>query len=87
MNVRKLKGIIAEKGLKIMDIAMQMKINESTLYRKLKVNGEAFTVREVHVLVGILSLSNGQASEIFLDTKSHICDYNIRGDKNATNNT
>lgn len=64
MNVQKLKGKIVEKGLNVEQLAGQIGVDRSTLYRKLEA-AEKFTVGEVHKIKDILILSKEEASDIF----------------------
>lgn len=65
MNANRLKSKIIEKGLNVAKTAELLNMNKSTLYRK--INGfEKFTVADAVQLKEILSLSNSEATEIFL---------------------
>ena len=49
VNVNKLKGKIVERGLNVERVAKSLKMNKSTLYRRLE-DGSQFTVGEVQAL-------------------------------------
>jgi ribosome-binding protein aMBF1 (putative translation factor) len=66
INVNKLKGKIVEKGLSVEQLAEQMQINKSTLYRKLASGGELFTIKEANMIAKILELDFKEVNDIFL---------------------
>lgn len=65
INVNKLKGKIVENGLKVGELALKIGIDRSTFYRKLKNQGDSFTVREVNLICKELKLTKDEAMEIF----------------------
>ena len=65
MNINKLKGKIVENGLTIDELAKSIGTTRSSLYRKLN-NSEKITIGEAVKIKGVLSLTNEEASEIFL---------------------
>lgn len=65
VNVNRFKAKVVENGLKMPDVASHLKIDTSTLYRKLSANGDTFTVREVKNLGAILKLSRKELMDIF----------------------
>ena len=65
MNIGKLKGKIAEKGLNVDVLAEKIGIHRSSLYRKLD-NAEKITIGEAMKMKDALDLSNAEAYEIFL---------------------
>ena len=66
-NINKLKGKIVEKGINVSDLAKALGINKSTLYRKLKNNGENISIREAVGMINELDLSAEEANEIFFN--------------------
>ena len=66
MNKNKLKGKIVEKGLNIERLAQLIKIERSTLYRKLNVTGR-ITIEEAQRIKKALELSDTEAIEIFFN--------------------
>ena len=71
MNISKLKGKIVEANTTQEAVSKALSIHKTTLYRKLKSDGNLFTIGEMHNLVEILSLSQQEAIDIFLNQKSH----------------
>jgi predicted transcriptional regulator len=65
ININKLKGKIVEKGLSMDKFAIALAIDYSTLYRKLKTNGDTFSVSEVNKIVDALELTADEAMDIF----------------------
>lgn len=56
-NKRKFKAVLVEKGLTLSDVAKHLKINESTLYRKVNENTE-FTRKEIQEICDLLKLDS-----------------------------
>lgn len=69
VNIELLKEKIAASGLNIKKVAEMIGIDESTFYRKLKANGETFTVKEVYAIIDILDIDKSAAGEIFFSQK------------------
>jgi len=67
MNINKLKGKIVEKGMNISQLAEKMRIDRSTLYRKLNNNGDTLTIKEANAIVEILGLDDKEATSIFFE--------------------
>ena len=61
-----LKGKIIEKGLTIKELAKEIGVNKSTLYRKFGDPG-TFSVGEVNKIVTELDLTPGDVVDIFFD--------------------
>ncbi len=72
MQTQLLKGKIVENGSTIESIAVDIGINRSTFYRKMKNKGNTFTVEEMNKIVSVLHLNEKEATEIFFDKKSSI---------------
>lgn len=66
VNVSKLMGKIREVGLTKEAIAKDLSMDRSTFYRKVKSDGLAFSIGEMHAMADILNLSKAEATEIFL---------------------
>ena len=64
MGYLKLKGYLAEKGIKHKDVAKLLGINESNFSRKINKNGEDFTKNQVILLCKTFNLD---ANKFFLD--------------------
>lgn len=60
-----LKKIMSDKGISVTELANYMGIDDSTLYRKLAQDGEAFTIKEANNIVKYLQISKRDASRIF----------------------
>ena len=69
MQIAKLNQAITEKGFSKEAIAAALKINQSTLYRKLNNNGDSFTVKEANAIKDFLSLTDEEAANIFFNEK------------------
>ena len=69
VNIELLKEKIAASGLNIKKVAEMIGIDESTFYRKLKANGETFTVKEVYAIIDFLDIDKSAAGEIFFSQK------------------
>lgn len=66
VRTNKLRAKIVEKGMTIEAVADRLKLNRSTLYRKLQdTSGKSFTVNEVRNLAQILDLSAADITAIF----------------------
>lgn len=65
MNVNKLKGKIAEKGLSVEKLAQQIGVDRSSLYRKLS-NAEKITIGEAMRMKDVLEMTPEEATLIFL---------------------
>lgn len=64
-NMKKLKLKLKEKGLSVEDVSKTMGINRATFYRKIKNDGETFTVGDIDKLSRILGLQVNEINEIF----------------------
>lgn len=65
VNVNKLKGKIVENEINIAMLANKIGVDKSTLYRKLNVDGESFTIKEADLIAKELSLTSIEATAIF----------------------
>ncbi|HIW33515.1 MAG TPA: helix-turn-helix domain-containing protein [Candidatus Paenibacillus intestinavium] len=70
----KLRAKIIEAGTTQEAVADQVGMNRTTFYRKVKSEGLSFTIGEIHKIANAINLTQDDAIEIFLDTKSHLCD-------------
>ena len=68
-DVMRLKGKMAERGIRQADLAKAVGIDRSTLNRRLK-TGEDFTIGEANKVVAFLHLPADEAMQIFLPTLS-----------------
>lgn len=65
MNVNKLKGLIVANGMNVEQLADEIGVERSSMYRKLN-NFEKITIGEANKIKKALKMSNDQAIEIFL---------------------
>lgn len=65
VNILKLKGRIAENDMTLEEFAEAINIDNSTLWRKMKSNGDNFTIAEANRAVEVLNLSKNDAMDIF----------------------
>jgi len=65
INVNKLKGKIVEKGITVRILAKEIGVDQSTLYRKLKNNGDDITIKEANLIMKSLNLTIEEANAIF----------------------
>lgn len=66
VDVNRLRGCIAASGMSQAQLAEKIGVDNSTFIRKMKNNGLAFSVGQMHKIVDVLSLSSEEASRIFL---------------------
>ena len=66
MNTNKLKGRMTEMQISAVDLAQQMNISPSTLYRKMKKDGDTFNLGELMAMKKILKMDDKTAVEILL---------------------
>lgn len=67
MNVKKLKGKIIEKGTNVAELAKIIGVNKSTLYRKLKNNGDDISIKEAKSMINALQLNLEEVNAIFFN--------------------
>ena len=65
VNINKLKGKIVEQGMSIEDLAREIGVNKSTLYRKIQNKGETITIKEANLIRKALNLSGEEVIAIF----------------------
>lgn len=78
VDVNKLKGNIAEKGMTQEAVAKAIGIDAGTFSRKMKCDGLAFTVGQMHQIVDILDITPSEAAHIFLAENSQKCEISAR---------
>ena len=66
LNLNLLRGKMAEKNISKEELAKRIGIDSSTFYRKMKANGNSFTVGQMHKIVAVLNLTHEEAASIFL---------------------
>lgn len=67
MNTQVLKGKIVETGTTMEAVSAQIGVDRSTFYRRMKSNGNNFTVEEMKKIASILHLSKDEAISIFFN--------------------
>ena len=67
VNINKLKGKIVERGMNISKLATKIDIDKSTLYRKIKNNGDDISIKEANLIVEALDLTIDEANAIFFN--------------------
>lgn len=67
ININMLKGKTIEKGMTISELAEKIGFDKSTLYRKLKNNGDTLLVKDANKIVEVLGLSQEETVAIFFN--------------------
>lgn len=70
VDVAKLRGKIAERGMTQEKLAREIPMDKSTFSRKMKSEALDFSVGEMHRIATILELTDTEASDIFLTQNS-----------------
>ncbi len=70
VNMTALRQRIHDRGYTIETLADKMNIDRATIYRKMKRDGETFTIGQIHQISDILCLSADEAKGIFLSRNS-----------------
>ncbi|WP_288961802.1 helix-turn-helix transcriptional regulator [uncultured Peptoniphilus sp.] len=65
VNINKLRGKIIENGLSVKDLADNLDMDRSTLYRKMNSEGDTMTIRDAEKISKILNLSLEEVNSIF----------------------
>lgn len=65
MNTRLLREKMHEAGMTINDLASQVGIDRSTLYRKLQDDGESFKVHEMKKIITCLQMTTDEVNRFF----------------------
>lgn len=65
VDIKELKKMIASKGYNLEQFAEKIGMGRSTLYRKMKDNGNNFTIGEIETIVKILRLTKKESTSIF----------------------
>ena len=65
VDIQKLKGRIVEKSKNVNEVAKEIGIDKSTLYRKIKTNGSTLTIKEVTAIAECLELNYDDIKAIF----------------------
>lgn len=75
VNIDLLQNEITDKGIEIDDLVKKLGIHKSSWYRKIK-NPETFKIGDIEKLKEALSLSDEEATLIFLHKNSQKCEFN-----------
>ena len=67
VNMALLNNKIKNSEKSIEAIALEINMDKSTLYRKLKANGKTFSVQEANSIAKSLKLSAKEATDIFFN--------------------
>lgn len=65
VNINKLRGKIIENGLSVKDLADNLKMDRSTLYRKMNSEGDTLTISDAEKISKILNLTLEEVNSIF----------------------
>ena len=65
INIRKLKGKMAENDMTATKLASKIGVNRTTFYRKLNSGGGSFTVEELQNIVEALNMTPDEVMNIF----------------------
>jgi len=66
MNIQKVTERMEEKNISVPMMSKEMGINPSTWYRKIKNNGDGFTVLELQIIKRVCELSEQEALDFLL---------------------
>lgn len=69
VNIAKLKGCIAERGLSIRKLAEATGIERYAMYRKMKDAGRLMTIGDANRISAVLNLTDAEKLNIFFDLK------------------
>lgn len=75
VNTDVLRQIMAKQNISNEELARRIGVDASTFYRKMKSDGENFTVGQMHKIVAALKLTCEEATSIFLWQNSHKCEF------------
>lgn len=65
VNINKLRGKIIENGLSVKDLADNLEMDRSTLYRKMNSEGDTMTINDAEKISKILNLTLEEVNSIF----------------------
>lgn len=65
VNINKLRGKIIENGLSVKDLADNLEMDRSTLYRKMNSEGDTMTISDAEKISKILNLTLEEVNSIF----------------------
>lgn len=65
VNINKLRGKIIENGLSVKELADNLEMDRSTLYRKMNSEGDTMTISDAEKISKILNLTLEEVNSIF----------------------
>lgn len=65
VNINKLRGKIIENGLSVKDLADNLEMDRSTLYRKMNSEGDTMTIGDAMKISKVLNLTLEDVNSIF----------------------
>lgn len=65
VNINKLRGKIIENGLSVKDLADNLEMDRSTLYRKMNSEGDTMTISDAMKISKVLNLTLEDVNSIF----------------------
>lgn len=65
VNINKLRGKIIENGLSVKDLADNLEMDRSTLYRKMNSEGDTITISDAMKISKVLNLTLEDVNSIF----------------------
>lgn len=65
VNINKLRGKIIENGLSVKDLADNLEMDRSTLYRKMNSEGDTMTISDAMKISKVLNLTLEEINSIF----------------------
>lgn len=71
VDTKRLKGCMAAQGMTQEAVAKAIGVDNSTFIRKMKCEGLAFSVGQMHKIVEVLHIGREDAAAIFLAQNSH----------------
>ena len=70
IKLNRIRGRMAEKGMRMCDLAKHLSLHPASLYRRFNAPG-GFTVDEIVKIKEVLGFSDAEAADIFFDQQSH----------------
>ena len=70
VDTNRLKGCMAAKGMTQEAVAKAIGVDNSTFIRKMKCDGLAFSIGQMHQIVEVLDIGRDDAAAIFLAQNS-----------------
>lgn len=71
IKLNRIRGRMAEKGMRVCDLAKHLSLNPASLYRRFN-DPDSFTISEVVKIKEVLGFSDADAADIFFDPQSHL---------------